>query len=320
MSFDAEALSAAVQRLGPLVRVLVAGAAGSVPREAGAEMLVGATRQEGTIGGGTLEWQATLRAREMLASGAAGAVQRVPLGPALGQCCGGAVTLAFERLDAARLAQLGGKALVARALDGSAMPLAVTRLLARARGQGALPRLPLLEGGWLVERAAQPARALWIWGAGHVGRALVAVLAPLPDLAITWLDTAAERFPGMIPAGVTQLVAANPADLVAHAPREAEHLILTFSHQLDLHLCHRLLGHGFGAAGLIGSASKRARFHSRLRGLGHADAQILRIACPIGDPALGKHPQAIAVGVAAALLKGSGGMQTARDRAGGRAE
>ncbi|MDP3339069.1 xanthine dehydrogenase accessory protein XdhC [Frigidibacter sp.] len=319
MSFDVQALAAAVERLGPLVRVLVAGAAGSVPREAGAEMLVGAAAQEGTIGGGTLEWRATLRARELLAGGAAGAVSRVPLGPALGQCCGGAVTLAFERLDAARLAELGAGPLVARALDGSAMPLAVTRLLARARGQGALPRLPLLEGGWLVERAAQPARALWIWGAGHVGRALVSVLAPLPDLAITWVDTGAERFPEVIPAGVTQLVAANPADLVAHAPGDAEHLILTFSHQLDLELCHRLLGHGFGAAGLIGSASKRARFHSRLRGLGHADAQILRIACPIGDPALGKHPQAIAVGVAAALLKGSSGMQTARDRAGGRA-
>ncbi|GGH49595.1 xanthine dehydrogenase accessory protein XdhC [Frigidibacter albus] len=320
MSFDAGALAAAVERLGPLVRVLVAGAAGSVPREAGAEMLVSAGAQEGTIGGGTLEWQASLRARELLASGAAGAVSRVPLGPALGQCCGGAVTLAFERLDAARLAQLGTGSLVARALDGSAMPLAVVRLLARARGQGALPRLPLLEGSWLVERAAQPARGLWIWGAGHVGRALVSVLAPLPDLAITWVDTGAERFPEVIPAGVTQLVAANPAELVAHAPREAEHLILTFSHQLDLELCHRLLGHGFAAAGLIGSASKRARFHSRLRGLGHADAQILRIACPIGDPALGKHPQAIAVGVAAALLKGSSEMKTARDRAGGRAE
>jgi len=208
--------------------------------------------------------------------------------------------------------------LVARALDGSAMPLAVTRLLARARGQGALPRLPVLEGGWLVERAVQPARTLWIWGAGHVGRALVSVLAPLPDLAITWVDTGAERFPGAIPEGVTQLIAANPADLVAHAPGQAEHLILTFSHQLDLELCHRLLGHGFGAAGLIGSASKRARFRSRLRGLGHSDAKILRIACPIGDPALGKHPQAIAVGVAAALLTGASGRQTARDHAGGR--
>ena len=320
MSFDAGALAAAVERMGPLVRVLVAGAAGSAPREAGAGMLVSGGAQEGTIGGGTLEWQATLRARELRAAGRVGLVQRVPLGPALGQCCGGAVTLAFERLDAARLAELGAGPLVARALDDSPMPLAVTRALARARGQGALPQLPLLEGGWLVERAVHPARALWIWGAGHVGRALVSVLAPLPDLAISWVDTAAERFPEAIPDGVTQLIAANPADLVAHAPREAEHLILTFSHALDLELCHRLLLHGFAGAGLIGSATKRARFHGRLRGLGHADAQILRIACPIGDPALGKHPQAIAVGVAAALLKRPGGMQTARDRAGGRAE
>ncbi|MBC7138641.1 MAG: xanthine dehydrogenase accessory protein XdhC [Defluviimonas sp.] len=316
MSFDPQALAAAVERLGPLVRVLVAGAAGSVPREAGAAMLVGAAAQEGTIGGGRLEWQAAARARELLAAGTAGAVERVPLGPALGQCCGGAVTLAFERLDAARLAQLGSGPLLARALDGAPMPMAVARLLARARAEGALPRLPLLEGGWLVERAAPPPRALWIWGAGHVGRALVAVLAPLPDLAITWVDTGAGRFPEAIPAGVAQVIAANPADLVPHAPRGAEHLIVTFSHALDLELCHRLLGHGFAAAGLIGSATKRARFHGRLRALGHADARILRIACPIGDPALGKHPQAIAVGVAAALLRGPSAWQAAKDRAG----
>ncbi|HEY0274759.1 MAG TPA: XdhC family protein, partial [Paenirhodobacter sp.] len=87
------------------------------------------------------------------------------------------------------------------------------------------------------------------------------------------------------------------------APADARHLILTFSHALDLDLCHRLLRHGFSRCGLIGSASKWARFRSRLSALGHSDAQILRIACPIGDPTLGKHPQAIAVGVAAALLR-----------------
>jgi xanthine dehydrogenase accessory factor len=131
----------------------------------------------------------------------------------------------------------------------------------------------------------------------------VATLGPLPDLAITWVDTAPDRFPEAIPEGVARLVAANPADLVAYAPRDAEHLILTYSHALDLELCHRLLGHGFASCGLIGSRTKRARFRTRLAALGHPDASIARIRCPIGDPALGKHPQAIAVGVAHELLK-----------------
>jgi xanthine dehydrogenase accessory factor len=92
------------------------------------------------------------------------------------------------------------------------------------------------------------------------------------------------------------------AEAVAEAPVGSEHLVMTFSHALDLELCHRLLGHGFRSCGLIGSATKWARFRSRLEALGHQPTQIARIQCPIGDPALGKHPQTIAIGVAAAFL------------------
>ena len=129
------------------------------------------------------------------------------------------------------------------------------------------------------------------------------VLSPLPEFAITWVDTAANRFPDTIPAGVTALPAADPALLVSHAPANAQHLVLTYSHTLDLALCHNLLGHGFAFAGLIGSGTKKARFKSRLAAMGHSPAQISRITCPIGDPSLGKHPQMIAVGVAAQLLR-----------------
>lgn len=164
-----------------------------------------------------------------------------------------------------------------------------------------LPKAQLV-GDWMVEPVLRPARQLWIWGAGHVGRALVDVLSPLPEIAITWVDTGVERFPETIPAGVTPLPAAQPADLVGYAPKEAEHLILTYSHELDLELCNRLLRHDFAFAGLIGSATKWARFRSRLAALGHGPQQIARITCPIGDPALGKHPASIAIGVAARLL------------------
>lgn len=295
MTLCPETLARAAAR-GPFVRVLVAEARGSAPREAGAAMLVWRDATEGTIGGGRLEFEAIAKARALTAP----RLDRIALGPALGQCCGGAVTLAYEVWDAGAVAALTGP-LHARRIEGPAtIPLSVARALARARDRGAAP--PLLRDGWLIEAVAPQPMPVWIWGAGHVGRAVVSVLAPLPGLALHWADTGADRFPDL-PTGVTPLIAENPADLVALAPRGAHHLVLTYSHALDLELCHRLLGHGCAGLGLIGSASKAARFRARLRALGHHDAAISRITCPIGDPGLGKHPQAIAVGVAAALLR-----------------
>ncbi|QUS37052.1 xanthine dehydrogenase accessory protein XdhC [Falsirhodobacter algicola] len=295
--FDLEGLGRAVARHGRVTRVVIAAHDGSSPREVGAAMLVWADGTEGTIGGGALEWEAIALAR----AGRAPRLARTPLGPRLGQCCGGAVTLlseVFTQVD------LDGPVI---ARGPGAMPLAVRRILAQAR-RGVRPE-PHLIGEWMVEPVAHADRPLWIWGAGHVGRALVGVIAPLPGVAITWVDTAADRFPATMPEGVTPIWAEDPARLVAHAPAGAEHLVLTFSHALDLEICHRLLAHGFGAAGLIGSATKWARFRRRLMALGQDPD---RIACPIGDPALGKHPQQIAVGVAAAWLRGGLGAQDQR--------
>jgi len=301
--FDMGALTAAVAAQGAVARVVIAGFAGSSPREAGAAMLVWAGGQSGTIGGGALEWQAAQAARALLGTGGA-RVTRHALGPDLGQCCGGAVTLVTEVFDAGSLTapDLTGACALRRVAGDADVPMALRRALARARDQGVVPGV-MLADGWILEPLTVPTRALWVWGAGHVGRAIVGVLAPLPGLAITWADTGDDRFPGLVPAGVRVLVAENPAALVPLAPRDAEHLILTYSHELDLSLCHHLLRHGFGACGLIGSASKWARFRSRLAALGHGPAASAAITCPIGDPALGKHPQAIAIGVAAALMR-----------------
>lgn len=312
MSFDVAALGRLIAAHGPVVRVVIAEVQGSSPRGPGTAMVVWADGQEGTIGGGALEWEAAARARALLAEGRERAVERMPLGPSLGQCCGGAVLLLMERWE--RVQGLGE--VIARPLRGAGeMPLAVKRMIATARAQGRLP-VPGVVAGWMVEPVARPARALWVWGAGHVGRAVVQVMAPLPEFAITWVDTDAARFPERVPEGVAARIAPDPGDLVAEAPAGADHLILTYSHALDLDLCHRLLGHGFRSAGLIGSATKWARFRSRLAALGHADGQIDRIACPIGDPALGKHPQAIALGVAAALLRAGSAGEVDRERAG----
>lgn len=306
--FDLCEMRAEVARHGRVVRVVIAEIAGSSPREVGAAMLVwrdaaGRIGQSGTIGGGALEYRAAAEAGAMLASGQTCQFERAALGPALGQCCGGTVALLSEIYDAEALAALEGKALHARrVLQRGPLPLSVKRLIAAARSKGETVEPQLLQG-WMVEPLARPKRKIWIWGAGHVGRALVGVLAPLPEFEITWVDTARERFPEEITEGVTPLWSAGCEALAGHAPQDAEHLILTYSHALDLELCHRLLSRGFASLGLIGSKTKWARFRSRLAALGHSAAAISRITCPIGDPSLGKHPQAIALGVAVELLR-----------------
>lgn len=309
--FDLGALSAAMAAEGRVARVVIARVEGSSPREVGASMLVWREGQSGTIGGGALEFEAAARARERLAlhpltpslspGGERGPVapwvERVSLGPSLGQCCGGAVVLWTEVFEAVPEVVAG---VVAR--GPGAMPLAVKRLLAAARGQGLRPEAAVVQG-WLVEPVAEATRQVWVWGAGHVGRALVAMLAPLPGIAVTWVDVGVERFPEALPLGVTVMPVADPAVLARHAPQGAEHLVLTYSHALDLELCHQLLQRGFRSCGLIGSATKWVRFRSRLAALGHSGEALSRIRCPIGDPSLGKHPQAIAVGVVAEILR-----------------
>ena len=288
---------------GPVVRVVIAAHEGSSPREAGASMLVTPKATHGTIGGGALEHQAIQAAREHQGPPR---VTRIPLGPALGQCCGGAVTLVTETLSEAPAGPLH-----AVSLDGSPMPLAVKRALAQTRSQGTLPTTRILQG-WLLDPVAPPRIPVWLWGAGHVGRAIAQTLAPLPDLALTWIDIAPDRFPDL--PGPTQLPVPDPLTAVPLAPIDAHHLILTFSHQLDLALCHRLLAHGFASLGLIGSATKWARFRTRLRALGQDPSPI---TCPIGDPALGKHPQAIAIGVAHHLLARTRSLALAKYPTGG---
>ncbi len=308
MSLDRAALAAAIAAHGRVTRVVVADVAGSAPREAGAAMLVWADGQDGTIGGGALE----LEAAELARSVTQPFVITRALGPDLGQCCGGRVVLVLEPFDAARLADIPDNGVYARALAQAPMPLAVQHVVSDARGQGVTPAIRLIDG-WLIEPLHRSAHPVWVWGAGHVGRALVGVLAPLPDLAITWADTAPDRFPAVVPAGVTAIPAADLALLAAHAP-PAHHLILTYSHAIDLALCDALLRRPAASIGLIGSATKWARFRARLAAMGHSPAQISRITCPIGDPALGKHPQAIAVGVAAALLSRTAQQEAQRNR------
>ncbi|WPZ22386.1 xanthine dehydrogenase accessory protein XdhC [Sulfitobacter faviae] len=230
---------------------------GSAPRDAGTAMKVTPDAIAGTIGGGALEHQAIAHARQMLAESRCEDSQTLPLGPGLGQCCGGAVSLRYTTTP--------------RPLD-AATPLPLPDV------QSDVP--------------------LWLWGAGHVGRAVVAACPPRA-FEITWIDSARDRFPDRVPPHVTVTPAADMPRLAAHAPRDAHHLIFTYSHDIDLALCAALLNRGAASVGLIGSDTKKSRFSRRLRAMGLDPSGI---TCPIGDKSLGKLPAQIAHGALIALI------------------
>lgn len=307
-------LPAALAREPRVVRVVVCAVRGSAPREPGASMLVTPHETLGTIGGGHLELVATGIAREMLVPGAAGLRHdRFPLAASLGQCCGGIVELWFERYEAAdrtRLAQ------AVRLRDMGASPDAIAALASRdprsARYEQFDPQLT----------------PLWLFGAGHVGRALVNVLAPLP-FHVTWVDSrenawemgsraiAAGAAPGMTGPGVTPgaaieamargpitLHSPQPQDEVPDMPAGAWALVMTHSHDEDLAICEALLAHGgFAWAGVIGSQPKTRRFR-QLLARKFAPELVARLTMPIGIGGIAsKEPAAIAVAVAAQLLQ-----------------
>ncbi|HTY48844.1 MAG TPA: xanthine dehydrogenase accessory protein XdhC [Steroidobacteraceae bacterium] len=297
-----------------LVRVVLAAVQGSVPRECGVSMLVGPHGIRGTIGGGRLEWEAVRDARALLRPDAPQAVvQRRVLATELGQCCGGVVELWLERYTRADLGWLLGARVHARR--------AAARLVSRIAGQcvrrevgfladtpGARAAVQLVhaaEGPRLIEPLSVRLPALWLFGAGHVGQALVRILAELP-LEVTWVDARAELLPRPSSGTVHLLPAADPVAAVACAPAGARFLILTHSHALDYELCRAVLGReDFAWAGLIGSASKAGRFRSRLAREGLPPRLIGRLTSPIGiDGIHSKWPAAIAVAVAAQLLRG----------------
>ncbi len=296
MSFDFDQLNAAIAAHGSVVRVVIVDIKGSSPREVGASMVVWDGGQQGSIGGGALEFEAAAAAR----AGQLG-VSTHALGPDLGQCCGGAVTLVTEGFDA----PLSPAPSFARNIGGADdIPGIVAKFQTDIAQGNALGKL-LYRKGWLVEAAQDPkARPVWVWGAGHVGREVVDILGQLPHLRVTWLDYAPDRFPDTAKGHFTARLYDPVDQTAADAPQDAQHLILTHSHEVDLAICHALLARGFASCGLIGSSTKWARFRKRLIALGHAADRVDRIACPIGDKSFGKHPAAIAVSVAHAVLSG----------------
>lgn len=295
MVFDREAVIAATH-VGPLARILIVDHKGSAPRHAGTSMLVWDGETTGTIGGGALELRAIHVARGVLVDGNCVDLT-IPLGPALGQCCGGSVRLIIERFDVDTVIPEGDVfvRVITKTLGAS---LPVKRLQVGLRNKSEVPKLEVIDG-WLIEPIKAANRQLWLYGAGHVGRAIVDVLDGM-NFDIIWVDMDINRFPKTPKA--TPLVAKCPSDAARLAPENADHLIMTYSHFFDLELCHQILSQPHRSVGVIGSATKWARFSKRLGQLGHGSEHINTVVCPIGNPALGNEPKAIAIGVAAALI------------------
>jgi xanthine dehydrogenase accessory factor len=182
----------------------------------------------------------------------------------------------------------------------------VTERLFREPRQRAHPILTRNAAGELtfIERLDDEFPAVWLYGAGHVGQALARILAELP-LRLTWIDSRAELFPETPAGGVRILHDADSLATVSEAPVGAYFIVMSHSHPLDFALCHALLERNdFAWLGLIGSASKAARFRSRLRRVGLGADVIGKLVCPIGvDGIESKWPAAIAVAVAAQLMQ-----------------
>jgi len=321
------------------VLVTVVSAKGSVPRGAGTRMVIAVDAVSGTIGGGHLEFSAIGIARDMLAAVGSPAFEkrRFPLGASLGQCCGGLVNLVFEPVGAdaswvdalAAFRRKGTAAVVAmpvdRATSGRLIVTADTvvgtlddealdaELVAAARallanGEGARIARLAAPGQHEVQVFLDPLRDagfdVVLFGAGHVGRALVALLAGLP-CRVTWVDEREAEFPQDIPANTTVVVTDTLEAEVATAPPSAYFLVMTHSHSLDQALAEAILKRAdFAYFGLIGSLSKRRQFERRMAARGVPAERFADMTCPIGIPGIkGKEPATIAIAVAAELLQ-----------------
>ena len=248
----------------PAIVVVVLGSHGSVPRNSGTRMLVSASETTGTLGGGPIEAKAVIEARALLQSGSAGRSIHYTLGPAIGMCCGGTMTLGFTRLDTQALAawpeprplfhlQLYGAGPIGRA---------VARLLSTID----------CRVDWIDEQEAMFPNALFD-GAFWPGHMHTIAIEPLEDE-------------------------------VRNAPPEAYYLVLTQRHELDLKITEAILRRGdFGFVGLMGSRSKREQCVHRFEEHGVPGERIARLTCPIGLPGIrGKEPELMALSILAQLL------------------
>lgn len=273
MSFSAARLAEFVSSHPDAVVAELTAVRGSSPREAGAFMVVAPDATIGTIGGGALEYLVIDRARQVLRQGRAGDDLDVPLGPEIGQCCGGRVDVALRRLDIA-----SAEALVGRLRH---------------------------------EEDARP--NLFLFGCGHVGKALAVALSALP-LKVTVVDTRPDELTDL-PPGVTGRVVAMPEAVVRQAPLGSSYAILTHDHALDFLIAAEALQRPDAPyVGMVGSQTKKAKFKSWYLGEGYPAATLDRLVLPLGSaafpqPLRDKRPEVIAALAAAEIMVHTAGRE-----------
>ncbi|MCX4029523.1 xanthine dehydrogenase accessory protein XdhC [Endozoicomonas sp. SM1973] len=222
---------------------------GSTPRDSGTKMVVSVNTTYDTIGGGHLEYQIIATAQKMLAEQQPQQhLAYFPLGPSLGQCCGGSTIVLFEQFSARQV-------------------------------------------------------SIMLFGAGHVGKALISILGELP-CQVSWVDSRPDQFPLATPNNVKTITSKYPADEVHLMPANSYFLVMTHSHQLDYDICETILKRNhFSYLGLIGSTSKWRRFKQRLTHKKFDDNIISRIQCPVGlNEVPGKRPMEVAVSIAGEII------------------
>lgn len=302
----------ALERHGQVAMVTIAATRGSSPREAGARMIVYPDGTfSGTIGGGTLEWKALAIAQTALntTQGASAEERGFSLGPELGQCCGGNVTLILEVFDETQQSAISelaehehGGMFTTRAVLKSGQALQREIVIGPIADEMP-PGAASYTDGVLTEGFGDDRRPLMVFGAGHVGRALVLALAPLP-FRISWVDPRAEAFPAAVPGNVIKLSPHDVPGALKNADSNSFVLVMTHSHSLDLAVVTAALQSGsFPYVGLIGSRTKRVRFERRLASAGILPKRIAQLVCPIGiDGIDSKAPAVIAAATVAEML------------------
>ena len=275
-----------------IARVVIISTKGSAPRKANSQMIVTEQQTFGSVGGGQLEYQIISICRQSLISLQKfdREIRRFALGPSLGQCCGGSVSALIEYFhwsDIPELQKLKQSAILIHELDTNKFPYEGNQSLF------------LDDKKFFQEQLFQKKTDLFIWGAGHTGREIMASTKSLP-LNRYWIDISRERFPNSVDEDINVIWADDPTRLVTNFPNDGIHLILTHSHQLDLAIIQSLLKQNkFYKLGLIGSMTKKARFKSQLSKVGFTSSDIDKIVCPIGVPEIqGDEPFRIALSVA----------------------
>lgn len=262
MNFLQDSIEGFLAREHRVVIIEITATKGSAPRDEGTFMLVAPTEIHGTVGGGQLEYIAIENARKLLADAGGEVKLDIPLGPEIGQCCGGRVEMTF--------------------------------IVADEEARRALERR-------LAEEERQKPQ-VWIFGAGHVGRALAETLTLLP--LKVFVVEARETELAQLTSEVHHRLAAMPEALIADIPAGSAVVIVTHDHALDFLIGMQALGRSdLAYIGMVGSKSKRGTFLRYLDEQGVERGEADRLVLPIGGSAVDdKRPEVIAAMTASEVL------------------